>query len=77
VNHVWPSAWGVTLQAEASVDWINDDASIPVELLGARLTRIAKQPIQFVAGLKYYVAHFDNGPEGLGFRAAVVLLFPK
>lgn len=77
MNHTWPSAWGVTLLAEASIDWTNDDVSIPVELLGSRLTHIGKQPIQVIAGPKYYIAHFDNGPTGLGFRAAVVLLFPK
>ncbi|MBY5360122.1 transporter, partial [Rhizobium leguminosarum] len=41
------------------------------------LITIDKQPISLTAGIRYWAAAPDNGPEGLGFRVAVTFLFPK
>ncbi len=77
LSYTTPDAWGFTLQAEATYDWERRDASIPVGMFVSKLMPIGGQPVQFQAGPRYYVAHFDNGPKSWGFRFNVILLFPK
>jgi len=77
LSYTTPDAWGFTLQAEATYDWERRDASIPVGMFVSKLVSIAGQNVQFQAGPRYYAAHFDDGPEGWGFRFNVILLFPK
>ena len=38
---------------------------------------VDKQPISLFAGVRYWAASPDSGPEGFGVRAGVTLLFPK
>ena len=50
---------------------------MPINLLVSKVTRVGGQMIQYGAGLRYWADSPDSGPEGLGLRALVVLLFPK
>jgi hypothetical protein len=50
---------------------------VPLHLFAAKVTHVGNQLVQVGGGLRYWVDSPDNGPEGLGFRFFVVLLFPK
>jgi len=76
-TYTWPSAWGVTVTADSTYDWKGDDWSIPLGVFVNKVARIGGQAMQFSAGPRYYLSSTDNGPEGWGFRLAIVLLFPK
>ena len=66
-----------TINSESTYDWESEQASVPINLVASKVTRIGGQMVQYGAGLRYWADSPDSGPEGLGFRAIVVLLYPK
>jgi hypothetical protein len=77
LNHTTPNAVTYFLNAEATYDWSGDDVAIPVNAGVNKLISLGDQKIQLGAGVRYWVAEADNGPEGFGARVNVVFLFPK
>ncbi|WP_228148109.1 transporter [Roseibium algicola] len=77
LSYTTDDAWTFTLNSESTYDWTADEWSVPINAMVAKLVTIDKQPISFQAGVRYYAASSDNGPEGFGARAAVTFLFPK
>jgi len=73
------SAWTFTLNSETTIDWEADDdgATIPLNGVVSKVTRVGSQLVSLGAGLRYWVDAPENGPEGLGYRAVITLLFPK
>ena len=72
-----PTRWTYSANIEATRDWENQEWNVPVGLYAAKITKIGSQLVQFGGGVRYYVSSTDNGPEGLGFRFNVVLLYPR
>lgn len=77
LTYTTPSAWSFVLQAEASYDWEQSAASVPVGIFVGKVLRIGGLPVQFIGGPRYYASHFDNGPKGWGARFNVTLMFPR
>jgi len=77
VGYTTASAWSFDLQTETTYDWESGQWNVPLVLLVSKVTAIGDQLIQVQAGPRYFASHFDGGPEGLGFRVAVTLLFPR
>jgi len=50
---------------------------LPVNFMVSKLLRFDKQLVSFQGGIRYWIKSTDSGPEGLGLRFAVTLLFPK
>lgn len=71
------TAWTYSLNLESSYDWESEQWSIPANFMVSKLKRFGKQMISFQGGVRYWVKSTDNGPEGVGLRFAVTLLFPK
>ncbi len=72
-----PTAWTYGTNLESSYDWHGHDATVPVNLSVAKLTRFGKQPVSFTGGIRYWIASTDTGPHGWGYRFVVTMLFPK
>ena len=72
----WPNGFGLTLNTETSYDWTAGQATVPINLVASQVMKIGAQPISVQAGIRYYAARPDGGPDW-GLRLAVVLLFPK
>jgi len=72
-----PAAWTYTINLESSYDWESEQWSIPVNLMVSKLKRYGHQMINYQGGVRYWIESTDSGPEGLGLRFAVTLLFPK
>lgn len=66
-----------TINTESTYDWMDDEWSVPVNLLVSQLLKIGGQPISLQAGPRYWAESPDNGPEGWGGRFTFTLLFPK
>lgn len=66
-----------TINTESTYDWMDDEWSVPVNLLVSQLLKIGGQPISLQAGPRYWADSADNGPEGWGFRFTFTFLFPK
>ncbi len=77
LSYTTPSAWTFAVQAEATYDWESEQWNIPASAIVSKVVRIGNQTVQFGGGPRYYLADTDAGPEGLGFRAFAVLLFPR
>ena len=71
------NGWSFDLQTETTYDWENKQWNFPLIFLVSKVTTVGSQLIQVQAGSRYYLESFDGGPEGLGFRLAVTLLFPR
>jgi hypothetical protein len=73
----WPGGWSLTATTDSTYDWKGDQWTIPLGLFGSKVTKVGSQLVQFGAGPRYYADSAQGGPHGWGFRAVVVLLFPK
>lgn len=76
-SYTTPDGWSYTIQTEATRDWENKEWNVPLGMFIGKVTQIGSQTVQLGGGLRYYLESTDNGPEGLGFRFNVVLLFPR
>ncbi len=77
LSYTTKDAWTFTLNSESTYDWTSNEWSVPINAMVSKLITIDKQPISLRAGVRYYAASSDSGPEGFGARAAVTFLFPK
>ena len=77
VSYTTPSAWTYALNTESTYNWDAEEWNVPVNLMASKVTRWGNQLVSVQGGLRYYLESTDGGPEGLGLRFAVTLLFPK
>lgn len=77
VAYTTKDAWTFTLNTESTYNWEADEWSVPINFQVAKLLVIEKQPVSLFAGLRYWAASPDSGPDGIGVRAGITLLFPK
>ena len=77
ISYTTKDAWTFALNTESTYDWDADAWSVPINFTVSKLIKIEEQPISLQAGVRYWAAAPDNGPEGLGFRVALTFLFPK
>ena len=77
VSYTTKDAWTFSLNTESTYNWEADEWSVPINFLVTKLIRVDKQPVQLGAGVRYWAASPDSGPDGFGVRAVVTLLFPK
>ena len=72
------TATTITLQSESTYNWKDEEWSVPVNFIVSQVLKLGPQLIQLKAGVRYWAEHpEDVGPEGLGFKAGIVFLFPK
>lgn len=72
-----PTGWSYTLQTESTYDWDGEQWSVPVNVAVSKVTKIGGQLVSLAGGLRYWADGPENGPDGVGYRIAVTLLFPK
>ena len=77
LSYTTPTAWTFTLNSESTYNWKASEWSIPINAIVAKVVRIGPLPVSLQVGIRYWAASSDTGPEGLGFRMAASLLFPK
>ncbi|HEX5057789.1 MAG TPA: hypothetical protein VFV99_00455 [Kofleriaceae bacterium] len=69
--------WTLTAETETTLNWeANDDkVTAPLELVGARLTKIGFLPLSVQVGAGWFAASPDGGPEWR-LRLDFVILLP-
>ena len=72
-----PTAWTFSVNTESTYDWQASEWSIPINGVVSKVTRFGTLPISVFGGLRYWADSPSSGPDGLGFRVGVTLLFPK
>jgi hypothetical protein len=76
LSYTLPSFTTLGVNTESTYDWRTENWSVPVNVTVTQLLKIGSQPVSLQAGLRYW-ADSTGGPEDLGFRLGVTLLFPK
>lgn len=77
LTYTTPGGRNYILNTESTRDWEANTWSVPVNVAVAQLLKVGDQRLQVTGGLRYWLDSPDSGPEGLGFRVAVTLLFPR
>ncbi len=77
LSYTTPTAWTFALNTESTYDWKASQWSVPVNALVTKVTKVGGQLISVGGGLRYWVDSPEGGPQGLGYRAVLTLLFPK
>jgi hypothetical protein len=77
IAYVTKSETTFTINTESTYDWKAENWSVPIHVKIEQLLKIGSQLIQVGAGIRYWAASPDSGPEGLGARLNLILLFPK
>lgn len=77
LNYTTPTAWSFILNTESTYDWESEEWSVPIHALVTKVIKIGGQRLSIGGGLRYWADSPANGPEGLGFRLVVTLLYPK
>ena len=77
LSYTTPTAWTFTLNTESTYDWKARQWSVPVNALVTKVTKVGGQLISVGGGLRYWADSPEGGPQGLGYRAVLTLLFPK
>jgi len=64
------------INTESTYNWKSEKWSVPINLTVSQLVKVNKLPVQLMAGVRYWADSPASGPEGIGYRAGVTLLFP-
>lgn len=75
ISYAFPDTTSITLNTESSYDWVNQQWTVPINLMVGRIFRFGEQPVQLQVGGRYYAARPAGGPDW-GGRFNVVFLFP-
>lgn len=76
LSHTWPTSTSLTLNAESSYDWEQDELTLPLNLMLSQVVKVGGQPMSLQIGGRYYADAPTNGPEW-GARLTVTFLFPR
>lgn len=71
------TALTLTLNTESTYDWKSEQWAVPINVIASKVTNLGNQLVSVGGGLRYWAESTDGGPEGLGVRLAITLLFPK
>lgn len=77
LSYTTHDVWTFALNTESTYDWHEEEWSVPVNFTISKLLTVDQHPISLTAGVRYWAAAPDNGPDGEGFRLGLTLLFPK
>lgn len=75
LSYLLPTHTTLTLNAESTYDWVNDQWTVPVNFQVAQIFKVGDQVMQGFAGLQYFAEKPKNGPDW-GLRFGVTFLFP-
>ena len=66
VSYTTPKAVSFTVNTETTYDWANEQWSVPLNSVVAKVTRIGKQPVQFGVGARYWAESPGRRTRRLG-----------
>jgi hypothetical protein len=77
LTYTTPTQWTFGFNTESSYDWENEQWSVPVNASASKLLRFGNQLVSLGGGVRYWLDSPDSGPEGVGLRLTMTLLFPR
>ena len=76
VSFTTKKAMTFTLNTESTYDWLNEQWTVPLNVMVQQLLKVGKQPVALTVGGRYYADKPEGGPDW-GLRLAVILLYPR
>jgi len=77
VSYVTPQAVTMSVTAETTYDWKNEQWSVPIYGMVSKVGKIGDQLVSYGAGVSYWAESPDGGPEGWGARFMLTFIFQK
>jgi hypothetical protein len=77
VSYTTPDAVTYALNTESTYDWEGRQWTVPVNAVASKVMRLGDQLVSVGGGLRYWADSPKAGPEGLGLRVSLTLLFPR
>jgi hypothetical protein len=65
------------VSTESTYDWESEQWAVPLNATVSQLLLVGGMPISLQGGIRYWAEAPEYGPEGVGYRFQVTLLFPK
>lgn len=65
------------VNTESTYDWKGEEWTVPINLMVNQVLKAGEQLVSVGGGVRYWVDSTSAGPEGVGVRLQLVLLFPK
>ncbi|MCA0920963.1 transporter [Pseudooceanicola nanhaiensis] len=76
-SYAFDNGVSMTLNTETTYDWTNDQWTVPINAVVAKVFTMGNQPMSIGGGIGYIAEGPDSGAEGVTFRAVLTLIFPK
>lgn len=77
VTHNWKSGTGLTVNAEATMNWEANTTSTFINIMAGGLLKFGGQLVQVQVGPRIQVAAAEGAKSAFGVRTAVIFVFPK
>jgi hypothetical protein len=78
ISYTTPDLWTFTLNTESTYNWENEEWSVPINFVAAKLVKFGEQRVSLFAGVRYWADTPElTGPKDVGFRFGATFLFPK
>jgi hypothetical protein len=77
LSYTTKQAVSYTLNLESTYDWKSEEWAIPMHFMVAKVTKFGGQLVSIGAGVRCWLDSTPGGPEGIGGRLVITLLFPK
>ncbi len=77
LSYTTPGAATFTVNSESTYDWKSEQWGVPLNSTATKVIKLGSQLASVGGGVRYWADSTDGGPEGLGVRLIIALLFPK
>ena len=77
LSYTTKSAMTFSVNTESSYDWKSEQWAVPLNVTVTQVMKLGNQLVSVGGGVRYWAESTDGGPEGLGVRLMLTLLFPK
>ncbi len=65
------------LNTESTYDWESEQLALPINAIVTKVTKFGTQLVSVGGGARYWAESTESGPEGLGVRLILTLLYPN
>lgn len=72
-----PNAWTIFTDSKWSYDWVNDQATMPINLSVSKVTKLGNLPVKFQAGIDYYAKSNDAFGQDWAINFSVTPVVPN
>lgn len=77
VSYTTKGAVTFAINTESTYDWKSEQWGVPLYFGVTKVMNIGNQTISVGGGVRYWAESMDGGPEGVGGRLTLTMLFPK